>query len=186
MIYEIQNQMLSQLQRIQKTLQDVSFRLTGNNADAEDLYQETVLKIITHADKFKVGTNFKAWAVTIMRHIFINNYRKRNRRRLLLEYAPNFSYLNAMQASEENPGEHNITMQEIIRLVKKLPDDLRVPFLIMYQGYQYNEIAEYLETPLGTIKSRIFFARKRLQKEYLMLNHIPSNQNDKSPLNQAS
>ena len=166
MIYEIQNQIQDQLDRISSSLRAFSLKLTGNNVDAEDLYQDTALRIITNADKYNPGTNFKAWAVTIMRNIFINNYRKKVRRNMIIDQTPNNYYLNSGDKSVSNEGESNVAYSELLKMVNSLPEDFRKPFIMAFQGYKYDEIAEELGSPLGTIKSRIFFARKKLQKLY--------------------
>ncbi len=166
MIIALQNQIQEQLDTISHSLRAFSLKLTGNNADAEDLYQDTALRIITNADKYRQGTNFKAWAVTIMRNIFINNYRKKVRRNLIIDQTPNNYYLNSGEKVVENEGEGNVTFNELVSLVDRLPEDFRRPFIMAYQGYKYDEIAEELDAPLGTIKSRIFFARKKLQQMY--------------------
>ena len=166
MIYEIQNQIQDQLDRISNSLRAFSLKLTGNNVDAEDLYQDTALRIITNADKYNPGTTFKAWAVTIMRNIFINNYRKKVRRNMIIDQTPNNYYLNSGDKSVSNEGETNVAYSELLKMVNSLPEDFRKPFIMAFQGYKYDEIAEELGSPLGTIKSRIFFARKKLQKLY--------------------
>lgn len=166
MIYAIQNQISDQLDTISNSLRAFSLKLTGNNVDAEDLYQDTAVRIITNADKYRPGTNFKAWAVTIMRNIFINNYRKKVRRNMIIDQTPNNYYLNSGDKTVENAGESNVAYGELIKMVNSLPEDFRTPFLMAYQGYKYEEIADQLESPLGTIKSRIFFARKKLQRMY--------------------
>ena len=166
MIIALQDQIYEQLQDVSSSLRAFSLKLTGNYNDAEDLYQDTALRIITNADKYKQGTNFKAWAVTIMRNIFINNYRKKMRRNMIIDQTPNNYYLNSGDKTVENKGESNVAYGELNRMVDSLPEDFRKPFLMAYQGYKYEEIADKLGSPLGTIKSRIFFARKKLQKMY--------------------
>ncbi len=167
MVYAIhQNQVSDQLDRISNSLRAFSLKLTGNNSDAEDLYQDTAVRIITNADKYNPGTNFKAWAVTIMRNIFINNYRKKVRRNMIIDQTPNNYYLNSGDRIVDNDGETNVTFNELMALVDTLPEDFKVPFMMAYEGFKYEEIAEELGSPLGTIKSRIFFARKKLQKLY--------------------
>jgi RNA polymerase sigma-70 factor (ECF subfamily) len=166
MIYAIQNQIYDQLDHISNSLRAFSLKLTGNNVDAEDLYQDTAVRIITNADKYKAGTNFKAWAVTIMRNIFINNYRKKVRRNMIIDQTPNNYYLNSGDKAVSNKGESNVAFGELLSMVDSLPEDFKKPFMMAYQGYKYEEIANELDAPLGTIKSRIFFARKKLQKMY--------------------
>ena len=166
MNYAVQDQIYDQLSRINHSLRAFSLKLTGNADDAEDLYQDTALRIITNADKYHPGTNFKAWAVTIMRNIFINNYRKKVRRNLIIDQTPNNYYLNSSESLIENDGEVRLAYKELIAMVDELPEDFRRPFMMAFQGYKYDEIAEALGSPLGTIKSRIFFARKKLQRMY--------------------
>ncbi|MCE2768800.1 MAG: RNA polymerase sigma factor [Saprospiraceae bacterium] len=155
-----------QLGAIRSSLRAFALKLTGSSSDAEDLYQDTALRIIMHADKFNEGTNFKAWAVTIMRNIFINNYRKKIRRNMIVDQTPNSYYLDSNEVNEPNAGETEIIFSELMVLVEALPEDFKRPFLMAFDGYKYEEIAEELGSPLGTIKSRIFFARKKLQKLY--------------------
>lgn len=166
MLYAIQHQIQGQLNKINSSLRAFSLKLTGNNDDAEDLFQDTALRIITNAEKYRQGTNFKAWAITIMRNIFINNYRKKVRRNLIIDQTPNNYYINSGDKNVVNDGEQLIAFKELSAMVDKLPEDFKVPFMMAYQGYKYDEIAEELGSPLGTIKSRIFFARKKLQKMY--------------------
>ncbi len=166
MLYAIQHQIQENLDSISNSLRAFSLKLTGNMDDAEDLYQDTALRIMTNAEKYNPGTNFKAWAVTIMRNIFINNYRKKVRRNLIIDQTPNNYYINSGDKTVGNDGESRVAFKELQAMVDSLPDDFRVPFMMAYQGYKYDEIAEELGSPLGTIKSRIFFARKKLQKMY--------------------
>ncbi len=154
------------LKSVNSTLRAFALKLTGDAADAADLYQDTAMRIIANADKFQENTNFKAWAVTIMRNVFINNYRKKVRRGVILDQTSNNYYLNSGDASIRNDGESNIAYGELLKMVHRLGDEFRVPFWMAYQGYKYDEIADRLDVPLGTVKSRIFFARKKLQKMY--------------------
>ena len=160
------NTIYHQLEKIGNSLRAFSLKLTGNETDANDLYQDTALRIISNADKFQENTNFKAWAVTIMRNIFINNYRKKVRRGTILDQTPNNYYINSGSQSIENDGETRMAYKELLRMVSALPEDFKRPFWMAYKGYKYDEIAEQLDAPLGTIKSRIFFARRKLQKMY--------------------
>lgn len=155
-----------QLEDISSSLRAFSLKLTGNAADADDLYQDTALRIMSNADKYQEGTNFKAWAVTIMRNIFINNYRKKVRRGTILDQTPNNYYINSGDVSVSNDGESNASYKELLKMVSSLPDEFKRPFWMAFKGYKYDEIAEELDAPLGTIKSRIFFARRKLRKMY--------------------
>ncbi|MCB0521830.1 MAG: RNA polymerase sigma factor [Lewinellaceae bacterium] len=156
----------NQLDSVSNSLRAFSLKLTGSESDANDLYQDTAYRIISNADKFQADTNFKAWAVTIMRNIFINNYRKKMRRGVILDQTPNNYYINSGGQLIENDGETRMAYKELLRMVSALPEDFKRPFWMAYKGYKYDEIAEKLDAPLGTIKSRIFFARRKLQKMY--------------------
>lgn len=146
------------------SLKPFAYKLTRNSDDASDLIQETVYKALINADKFHKGTNLKAWLFTIMRNIFINNYRRNSRHGIVSDPTENLSLLNSIRNSTINNGLVNIHMEEVNKALENLSEEFRIPFLLHYEGFKYNEIAEELQLPLGTVKSRIFFARKALQK----------------------
>ncbi len=145
-------------------LHSFAYNLTKNVEDAKDLYQETAFRAMTNRDKFRPGTNFKAWLFTIMKNIFINNYRKKTKANTIMDSTDNMYYLNSGSTVISNGAESNIMMKELIKMIEELDDSVRIPFLMHYQGFKYQEIAEHLELPLGTVKSRIFFARKELKE----------------------
>ncbi|MCB0568301.1 MAG: RNA polymerase sigma factor [Phaeodactylibacter sp.] len=137
--------------------------LTKNPDDARDLVQETAFRAYKNIDKFTIGTNFKSWLSTIMRNTFINQYRKAKRRRKVNEPVDSFLFAVEDKVLIPNQGELNIRMQEYNRLFAELSDIYSIPFLLFYRGYEYKEIAEVLDIPVGTVKSRIFLARKKLK-----------------------
>ncbi len=141
-----------------------AYNLTKNSEDAKDLYQETAFRALTNRDKFRPGTNFKAWLFTIMKNIFINNYRKKVKSNTIMDSTDNMYYLNSGSASISNEAESNIMMQELTGMVDSLDNSIKIPFVMHYEGYKYQEIADELVLPLGTVKSRIFFARKELKE----------------------
>ena len=154
------------LEKVSPYLRGFALKLTENNTNAQDLFQDTVLRICSNADKFQVGTNFRAWAMAIMKNIFINDYRKRSRRKLILENS-NFDYIIHLgRAAIVNEGENNMKYAELLKIIHQLPDIYRLPFWMAYQGYSYPEISASLEIPIGTVKSRIFWARKKIQQLY--------------------
>ncbi len=148
-------------------LHSFAYNLTKNSDDAKDLYQETAFRALSNRDKFQPDTNFKAWMFTIMKNIFINNYRKRIKANTVLDTTDNQFYLNSGSHAAPNAAEGGIMMKELNIIVEKLDDSIRVPFLMHFEGHKYQEIADQLELPLGTVKSRIFFARKELKEEIL-------------------
>lgn len=142
-----------------------AYNLTKNMEDARDLYQETAFRAIKNKEKFNPGTNFKAWIMTIMKNIFINDYRKKMKRSVLLDKSDNNYFIDSGKQDVRNDANANILFDELMFMVDNLEDNLRVPFLMNYEGYKYQEIADELGLPLGTVKSRIFFARKELKNE---------------------
>jgi RNA polymerase sigma-70 factor, ECF subfamily len=149
--------------KMASVLNSFAYNLTKNTEEAKDLFQETAFRAMTNREKFNPGTNFKAWLFTIMKNIFINNYRKKMKANTIIDSTENLYYINSGSNSIANSGENNILMKELQSMITGLEDGIRIPFLMHYEGYKYQEIAEELDLPLGTIKSRIFFARKALK-----------------------
>lgn len=143
-------------------LKPYAHSLTQDIEDAKDLFQETIVRALINKDKYRVGTNLKAWLYTIMRNIFINNYRKNKRFGKVTGSVPEDLVMYQVNKSATNDGVSNIKIQEIKKQVEKLPPAFRQSFELHYMGYKYQDIAEILEEPLGTVKSRIHFARKIL------------------------
>ncbi|BDS13217.1 RNA polymerase sigma factor [Aureispira anguillae] len=158
----------SEISKLENVLHNFAFKLTRNNEDSKDLYQETAYRALVNQDKFRAGTNMKAWLFTIMRNIFINNYRKKIKKNTILDSTDNQYYLNTGGPTVLNDANSAIMMNELQELVNKLDDSIRIPFLMHYYGYKYQEIADQLDLPLGTVKSRIFFARKELKNAVLL------------------
>jgi RNA polymerase sigma-70 factor (ECF subfamily) len=154
----------SQFEKLSSLLQAFAYNLTKNTEDAKDLFQETAYRAMTNREKFRPGTNFKAWLFTIMKNIFINNYRKKMKANTIMDSTDNMYYINSGSTIIANAGDSNIMMKELTGMIDKLDESIRVPFLMHYQGFKYQEIADYFDLPLGTVKSRIFFARKELKE----------------------
>lgn len=146
-------------------LKPFAINLTKDSEAANDLYQETLYKALANHEKYNAGTNIKAWLFTIMRNIFINDYRRKARQKTIFDSTPNDYLINLKQASVSNTAESNIRIKEINTAIGQLPDIFKTPFLLYFDGYKYNEIADVLSEPLGTIKSRIHFARKLLKEQ---------------------
>ena len=153
----------SKFDQMSGLLQSFAYNLTKNIEDAKDLFQETAFRAITNQEKFRAGTNFKAWLFTIMKNIFINNYRKKSKVRMLIDSTDNLFYLNSGKNAVSNSATSMIMMKELTGIIEELDESIKIPFMMHYYGYKYQEIAEHLELPLGTVKSRIFFARKELK-----------------------
>ncbi|MCK4569516.1 MAG: RNA polymerase sigma factor [Bacteroidales bacterium] len=147
---------------LQKHLEYFAKKLTNNNDDAQDLLQETFLKALTFKDKFADSTNLKAWLFTIMKNIFINNYRRNVRVKTIIDTSDNLYHINSSSTYTSISPESDISEKEILREIGNLSDDHRIPFEMHTHGFKYKEIAEELEISIGTVKSRIFFTRKKL------------------------
>ena len=151
-----------QLTGMQSKLGFFAKSLTSDPEDAKDLLQETLYKALTNRDKFQGDKNLKAWVFTIMKNTFINNYRRNIRSNTLIDSTDNSYYLNLRSESVFQSPESSHNEKEIRVAISELPEDYRLPFEMHTKGYKYKEIAENLDQPLGSVKSKIFFARKRL------------------------
>ena len=150
---------------MQSELHRFAMKLTADKEEADDLLQETSLKALDNEDKYTPDTNFKGWMYTIMRNIFINNYRKTVRDQTFVDQTENLYHLNLPQDSGFDSTEGNYDLKEIRRRVNSLPKEYRVPFSMYISGFKYREIADRLGLPIGTVKSRIYFTRQRLQRD---------------------
>lgn len=139
--------------------------LTKDAEDANDLLQETMLRALSSQDKFQDGTNLKAWLYTIMKNIFINEYRKKTKRKTFVDSSDNLYYLNSSSSAIPNDAETNLSMTDLDHAFASMNPEIKIPFLMHYRGFKYQEIAEEFELPIGTIKSRIHFARKELKQK---------------------
>ncbi len=155
---------------LQSNLLSFAYQLTSNRDEAQDLLQDTTLKALDNEDKYVDNVNFKGWIFTIMRNIFINNYRQQVRQATVVDKTEDLYHLNISQDSGIETPEGSVAMQEITSAISQFSEEYRVPFNMHVAGYKYNEIAEKLNLPLGTVKSRIFFARKQLREQLAAYN----------------
>ena len=147
------------------SLKPYAINLTKNMDDAHDLLQETVYRALTNHEKYIEGTNLKAWLFTIMKNIFINNYRRAAKRNTLIDTTDNLYFINMPSINMAHTGSGNLMLEDTNHAIDSLSDEYRVPFMMHFEGFKYHEIAEDLDLPLGTVKSRIFFARKELKNQ---------------------
>ena len=155
----------TKLLEIQNNMLNFAYTLTSNRDDAYDLLQDTTLKVLDNEEKYVDNVNFKGWVFTIMRNLFINNYLKASRKATVSDTSEDLYLLNLPQDSGYETPDGSLAVQEIHRVIDSFDDDYRVPFSMHLSGYKYAEIAEHTGLPLGTVKSRIYFARQRLQTE---------------------
>ncbi|HEX8676119.1 MAG TPA: RNA polymerase sigma factor [Segetibacter sp.] len=146
-------------------LRPFAVTLTHDSEIAKDLFQETLFRALSNKEKYNVGTNIKAWLYTIMRNIFINDYRRKARQNTVLDNSPNEFLLDYNQTTSSNSAEATLQLKEIQGSIHQLPEIFKKPFLLYFDGFKYHEIAVMLKEPLGTIKSRIHFARKLLKAQ---------------------
>ncbi len=155
---------VNKLLGLQSNLMNFAYQLTSNREAAEDLVQDTTLKVLDNEEKYVDNVNFKGWVLTIMRNIFINNYRRNVRSATIIDTTEDLYHLNISEESGLETPEGTFATKEISKAINEFSDDYKVPFSMYVAGYKYSEIAEHMNLPLGTVKSRIFFARKRLQE----------------------
>ncbi|MBI1938728.1 MAG: sigma-70 family RNA polymerase sigma factor [Ignavibacteriales bacterium] len=163
--HEFENEALPHL----PALKSFALKLTSDPEEADDLVQDTMLKAFRFFDQFERGTNSKAWLFQIMKNSFINNYRKNSKEPDKIDYEDVQNFYDNIQAEEiktvhfETDAFHDILDDEIANALSALPDDFRtVVFLSDIEGYSYEEIADFIDVPLGTVRSRLHRARKML------------------------
>ena len=148
---------------LQGNLYNFACQLTSDRDAAQDLVQDTTLKVLDNEAKYVYNVNFKGWVFTIMRNIFINNYRRQVRSATVVDTTEDLYHLNLCQESGLTTPEGSFAAKEISVAINSFAKEYKVPFTMYLAGYKYSEIAKKMNLPLGTVKSRIFFARKRLQ-----------------------
>jgi len=156
------NQQLSSLRPV---LRAFTRRFTSDRDESLDLVQETLLRALTYKDKFREDTNLKGWLFTIMRNTFINNYRKNQRAKTSRDNTKELYFLNVEDTHTFNGPATSFEYNDIWNHINSLRDELLVPFKMHTSGYKYHEIAEQQNIPIGTVKNRIFHARKEIQKK---------------------
>jgi RNA polymerase sigma factor (sigma-70 family) len=154
-----------ELKEHNKVLLMQALHLTRNMDDAKDLVQDTLLKALRYKDQFNTGSNLKAWLYTILKNSFINHYRRMSKRNTFIDSTDNTYFLDAPSQKLENQGELYFIRKDLETAIDTLPIDLKVTFLMNTEGYKYQEIADTLQIPIGTVKTRIFVARKLLRQK---------------------
>lgn len=152
----------TQLVNEKQSLKNFALSLTHNTDDALDLLQDTYVKAISYRTKFEDSTNLKAWLFTIMKNTFINSYRRAVKTRQIIQTNADVAMARAWKNNYQDITESRIDSKDIIKKIEKLDDQYKIPFTRYYNGYKYEEIADEMQLPLGTVKSRIFLARKQL------------------------
>lgn len=144
------------------SLYNLALRMTQNKQDAEDLVQEASLRAYRNFDKFMPGTNFKAWIMTILRNIYINQYRKRIKEPMKIEFEEVEDFVGLPEITSAQEEIFNETIKSSI---DKLPEELRTTLTSFYvDGFSYKEIAKIMNCPIGTVMSRLYTARQILKR----------------------
>ena len=142
------------LMLLQPTLKQHAIALTREEQSADELVQEVTLKVLCNMKTYYIDKNFERWTMVIMNNIFANECRRLARQANL----PDETFV------EEIFCDDNAGMREIIRLISLLPNECRTPLKMFIRGYKYCEIAERMNIPIGTVKSRIHIARTKLRE----------------------
>ncbi|WP_442591732.1 sigma-70 family RNA polymerase sigma factor [Pedobacter sp. AW31-3R] len=149
-------------------LEKFAFKFTRDLEDANDLVQDTVIKAIRYHHLYKTGTNLRGWLFTIMRNTFINDYRKGVRKSALIDTSEELNSYQLHTSAMKNEGENKFILDDINKAMEKLQPEYSIPFLRYFEGYKYQEIADELQIPIGTVKTRIFMARQSLKSQLKM------------------
>lgn len=153
-----------QIVSLRQMLINKAFGLVNDIDKAEDLVQDTMVKALTNKDKYREDTNLKGWMYTILKNTFINNYNRKVRHPVYLRDTYTDYFLDTENKVDRNGGIGNITMKEIQSAMNKIDKKYAQPFQMHFEGFKYDEIAEEMDLPLGTVKTRIHKARNLLQK----------------------
>lgn len=159
------DKLTSKIVGMESELRHFALKLTADQDSANDLVQDCILKALDNKEKFVHAQNFKGWMYTIMRNLFINNYRRVTREMSMMDDSYSIGRQNLLEVEDGERFEYAYDLKELHKVINAVPESMRKPFLMYVAGFKYNEIAEKMGLPIGTIKSRLFFVRKRLQKE---------------------
>lgn len=144
------------------SLYNLAIRMTQNKQDAEDLVQEASLRAYRHFDKFRPGTNFKAWIMTVLRNVFINEYRRKMKEPQKIEFEKVEDFISL---PETIGAREEIFSENIKSSIDKLPEELYTTIILFYvENFSYKEIANVMDVPVGTVMSRLHTARQLLKK----------------------
>lgn len=143
-------------------LYQLAMKLTKNSDDSDDLLQETYFKALKNSDKFQEGTNIKGWLYTIMKNTFINAYRKKKNQNTFVDDTDNKYFINMKETEKASKTDSTVDQEYMMKQINSVEKTYVETFMMYYNGYKYEEIAEILGIPLGTVKSRIFLARRKM------------------------
>ena len=171
----VEKDLINRALQYDQGLRQYAYSLTLNIDDANDLLQDTYLKVIQNSDYYKDDSNLKAWVYTIMKNTFINNYRRKQRSKVIVEQTEDLYHLNNYVSSPSDAADMNFYVKDINEKILAKKEEQRKPFEMFLDGFKYQEIAEVMNISIGTVKSRIFFTRKKLMedlKDYVTPNYL--------------
>jgi RNA polymerase sigma-70 factor (ECF subfamily) len=149
-----------------------ALRTTGDKDDAHDLLQETFMKAFRFWDKYEKGTNIRAWLFRIMKNSYINRYRKETREPGMVDYDDVENFYDSIRDDSTDSNDlqkkmySNMLSDEVTEALRSLPEDFRtVVILCDIEGLMYDEISEFLNCPIGTVRSRLHRGRKMLEEK---------------------
>lgn len=157
--------LIERVLNLEQGLRQYAYSLTMNLEDANDLVQDTYMKVIVNSDYYKEDTNLKAWVYTIMKNTFINNYRRKQRSKIMVEQSEDLYHLNNFVSNPSDAADMNFYVKDINEKILEKKEDQRKPFEMFLDGFKYQEIADEMNISIGTVKSRIFFTRKKLMED---------------------
>lgn len=152
------NEMLISSRPVMKSF---ALSFTKNSDDADDLLQDTMFKALKYREHFSDGTNFRGWLYTIMRNIFLNKCKREQSSRKIFSRPTQDLSADWRSISGDNISQE-INEKDIWKQINLLKEEIRKPFVMAFEGYLYDEIADQMSIPTGTVKSRIFNARRQL------------------------
>ena len=172
-VFESQNKLYKEFEQEalphMDALYNFALRMTGDGDDANDLVQDTFLKAFRFFDKFEKGTNCKAWLFRIMKNTFINSYRKKTKEPDKVDYEDVEKFYETVKPSSTDSAHlekeiyDNLLDDEITSAIASLPDDFKTVIILSdIEGFTYDEIGDFVDCPVGTVRSRLHRARKML------------------------
>lgn len=168
------NNFAIEFNNLSQYLRGFAYKLTQDIHLAEDLFQDTALRAFRYREKLAADSNVRAWLSTIMKNIFINNFRAKKRRGKVFDHAVEDFLPYQDNLSTANEGDLQLALDDLSQLIENLDEKYSTPILMLYQGYKYEEICDELALPLGTVKSRIYIARKSLKRNIRALYQLPN------------
>ncbi|MET1053981.1 MAG: RNA polymerase sigma factor [Pedobacter sp.] len=166
----INNTLNYQINDHKSALKNFAMNFTQNIDDADDLVQETMLKAIRYSKLYQEGTNLKGWLYTIMRNTFINDYRRMAKQRSIIDTTEEVNSAQLMKSATANQANNKFISDDVNRALAQLSYEYYTPFIKYFEGYKYHEIADMLNIPIGTVKTRIHVARQSLKSNLKMYN----------------